>query len=80
MSNLHNNHMKKYKKLQKPIIFIGTGRSGTTIISEIIDRHPDLAFPSNYQNRYPANPRVNLIRLLFDNSLLENIWSKTAIK
>lgn len=59
--------MKKYKKLQKPIIFIGTGRSGTTIISEIIDRHPDLAFPSNYQSRYPTKPGINLVRLLFDN-------------
>ncbi len=61
--------MKKYKKLQKPIIFIGTGRSGTTIISEIIDRHPDLAFPNTYQNRYPAHPKVNLVRRIFDNSL-----------
>lgn len=61
--------MKKFKKLQNPIIFIGTGRSGTTIIAEIISRHPDLAYPSNYQKRYPKRKYVNLIRLVFDNPL-----------
>ena len=71
--------MKKYKTLQEPIIFIGTGRSGTTIISEIIDRHPDLAFPSNYQDRFPANPNINLIRSLFDNSLWRTFGQKPQL-
>ena len=71
--------MKKYKKLQKPIIFIGTGRSGTTIVSEILNRHPDLAFPSNYLDRYPANPKVNLIRWLFDNSLWRTFGQKPQL-
>lgn len=71
--------MKKYKKLQKPIIFIGTGRSGTTIISEIFNRHPDLAFPSNYQDKYPTNPNVNLIRLFFDNGLWRSFGQKPQL-
>ncbi|OZV68534.1 sulfotransferase [Winogradskyella aurantia] len=57
------------EKFKKPIIFIGTGRSGTTIISEIINRHPHLAFPSNYQDMKPSNRKINLVRSLFDNSL-----------
>lgn len=61
--------VKKFKKLQNPIIFIGTGRSGTTIISEIISRHPDLAYPSQYQQSYPKRKYINLLRLVFDNPL-----------
>lgn len=54
-------------RIEKPIIFIGTGRSGTTIISEIIMRHRDLAFPSNYQKKFFKYPKINLIRKAFDN-------------
>jgi len=71
--------MKKFEKLEKPIIFIGTGRSGTTIISEIMHRHPDLAFPSNYQKKYPANSKINLVRLLFDNPLWRIIGQKPQL-
>jgi hypothetical protein len=57
--------------LEKPIIFLGVSRSGTTIISEIIFQHQALAWPSNYQTRYPDKVWVNKIRPLLDN----NIWS-----
>ncbi len=55
------------KELQNPIIFIGTGRSGTTILSEVIMRHPDLAYPSHYQEKFVKNSYVNLIRNIFEN-------------
>jgi len=55
------------KVLERPIIFIGNPRSGTSIISEIVMRHKDLAFPSQYQNKYANNPRANYIRRVFDN-------------
>ena len=61
--------MKTYKNLDKPIIFIGSGRSGTTILSDIVLRHPDLAFPSNYLEFAPSLPVMNLIRLVFDNKM-----------
>jgi hypothetical protein len=60
---------KKYKELINPIIFIGTGRSGTTIISETIMKHPELAYPSNYQDWFFKHPFVNMFRFLFDNTL-----------
>ena len=53
--------------VKRPIIFIGTGRSGTTVISEIILRHRDLAFPSIYQQVFFRLPEINLVRNLFDN-------------
>ena len=56
-------------KLDRPVIFIGPGRSGSTIISEIILAHESLAWPSNYQEYFPASGLINLIRPVFDNGL-----------
>jgi len=54
-------------RLASPIIFIGPGRSGSTIISEIILAHESLAWPSNHQEYLPRTALVNLLRPLFDN-------------
>ena len=60
-------HLDKY--LEKPIIIIGSGRSGTTIISEIIYQHEQLAWHSNYQEIIVFTPLINLLRKLQDNKL-----------
>jgi len=60
---------KKETKLSSPIIFFGTGRSGTSIISEVCMRHKDLGFPSQYQMKFPNNELVNYLRRIFDNSI-----------
>lgn len=57
------------KYLDKPIIIIGSGRSGTTIISEIIFQHEDLAWHSNYQEIFFFTPVINLLRPIFNNKL-----------
>ena len=54
--------------LEKPIIFLGVSRSGTTIISEIIFQHQALAWPSTYQTKYPDKVWINKVRPLLDNS------------
>lgn len=53
--------------MTNPIIFIGTGRSGSTYISGAILSHKDLAYPSNYIEKFPSLSKVNRIRYLFDN-------------
>lgn len=53
--------------VSQPVIVFGTGRSGTTIISETLFRHPSFAFPSNYHERFPGVQSASLIRHLFDN-------------
>jgi hypothetical protein len=55
------------KRLTSPIIFIGPGRSGSTIISEVIFAHETLAWPSNHLEYLPRVPLVNLLRPVFDN-------------
>src|SRR5258706_5870356 len=57
------------KYLEKPIIIIGSGRSGTTIMSEIIFQHEDLAWHSNYQEIIVFTPLINVLRKFFDNKL-----------
>lgn len=55
------------RHMASPIIFIGPGRSGSTIISEIILAHESLAWPSNHQEYLPRIALVNLLRRVFDN-------------
>lgn len=63
-----NDQPVKYEALlEKPIIFFGSGRSGTTILSEIIFQHEHLAWHSNYQELLPRSALINGVRLLFEN-------------
>ena len=64
------------KRLTSPIIFIGPGRSGSTIISEIIFAHETLAWPSNHLEYLPRVPLVNLLRPVFDNRYWSLIGEK----
>ncbi|MFT4153264.1 sulfotransferase [Parafilimonas sp.] len=57
------------KYLDRPIIIIGSGRSGTTIMSEIIFQHEDLAWHSNWQELIIFTPLINLLRPLMNNRL-----------
>jgi hypothetical protein len=63
--------------LQKPIIVFGTGRSGTTTISEIIFQHEDLAWHSNYQELFPRFAGINYLRRAFDNKWWRKIGMET---
>lgn len=58
---------KQKSVLERPIIFIGNPRSGTSIISEIVMRHKDLGFPSQHQDRFAPKTNINYVRRLFDN-------------
>ena len=45
-------------RLRSPIFIIGCGRSGTTIVYDLLCEHPDLAWFSNYAERWPAVPQL----------------------
>jgi len=38
--------------IERPIFVIGTGRSGTTLFFHLLALHPDLAWFSNFGNRW----------------------------
>src|SRR4051812_42559657 len=72
----------KYEELlEKPIIIFGSGRSGTTIISEIIFQHEDLAWHSNYQELFTHSTLINYLRRLFENKWwrLVKFWSFVGV-
>tara|TARA_B100000508_G_scaffold141091_1_gene146356 strand:+ start:92496 stop:93398 length:903 start_codon:yes stop_codon:yes gene_type:complete len=50
-----------------PVILIGFGRSGTSIISDIVLNHPSLGVISNYNAIFPSTPSVGLLRYFFEN-------------
>jgi hypothetical protein len=68
---------KNENLLEKPIIIFGSGRSGTTVISEIIFQHEDLAWHSNYQELFPKFAPINYMRRVFDNKLWRIIGMNT---
>lgn len=43
------------------------GRTGTSVISEIVMRHRKVAFLSQYLDRFPSLVAINYLRRLFDN-------------
>src|SRR5699024_2167469 len=65
--------------LENPIIFLGFGRCGSTIISEIIFQHHKLAWISNYQQVFPSSTKINLLRNLFDNPLWQYSGQKDQL-
>jgi hypothetical protein len=40
--------------VERPIFIVGTGRSGTTLLLDLLAFHSDLAWFSNYDERFPA--------------------------
>lgn len=58
-------------RLDRPVILLGFGRSGSSIIADTIFQHDDLAYISNYHAMFPDSRLINFIRVLFDNPL----WS-----
>jgi Sulfotransferase family len=52
--------------LKPPLFIVGCGRSGTTIVYELLCEHPDLAWFSNYAERWPAFPPLEALTKLRD--------------
>jgi hypothetical protein len=56
-------------RCEKPVFFIGMPRSGTTMLFELVVRNDLFAWPSNFTERWPTVPALNVWRRLLENSL-----------
>lgn len=48
-------------RVSSPIFIVGSGRSGTTLVYELMCQHPDLGWFSNYVERWPKLPQLGLV-------------------
>jgi len=51
--------------VQQPIFLIGCGRSGTTLLYDILCGQPGLAWFSNYTDRWPGLPQLAVLSRLY---------------
>lgn len=61
MQTLHKRDHDAIRPYSAPIFIVGCGRSGTTVVYESVCRHPELAWISNYTNRWPKAPQLAAI-------------------
>ncbi len=63
--------------VKKPVIIIGTGRSGSTLLYEMMAEHPNAAWTSKCCQYFPSRPAVNKLFLnLIDWPLLGSLLKK----
>lgn len=66
--------------IEKPIFIIGSGRSGTTILCNLLALHGDLYWFSNLTDRYPRLPALALFHRVLDAPLLGRAARKRIIR
>lgn len=54
------------KSSNRTAFLLGAGRSGTTLLYKVLAAHPDIAYLSNYQNRWPGRPGLSLLHRLLN--------------
>lgn len=67
-----NNNMSD--PLEAPVFVIGAGRSGTTFFFDLLSKHPDFGYFTNYDDVLCNTPLFGMTRRLFEN----NYWRKVG--
>ncbi len=70
--------MNSNPKIERPIFIVGCGKSGTTILYNIICGHPDLAWFSNYFQHWPLLPQLAVLSWFFT-AAQQRHWSLRGI-
>ena len=67
-------------KIDKPIFIVGSGRSGTTILYNLLSLHPELCWFSNLTDRWPGIPRLSVLHRLLDLPYIGTNLKKNILK
>lgn len=66
--------------IDRPIFIVGPHRSGTTLLYEVLGRHPDLGYFNRQDKRFPGAPRLAawLTRLTAEDQPMETqpVWDR----
>lgn len=58
--------MSPLETIDRPIFLLGCGRSGTTVIYDILCGHPRFGWFSSYSQRWPRHPELAMLSVLHD--------------
>src|SRR3972149_12072917 len=67
-------------QIVRPIFILGSGRSGTSILYNLLATHPDVCWFSNIVNSYPNHPELAIMNRITDVPLIRGYIKKSIIK
>ncbi|HID93745.1 MAG TPA: sulfotransferase [bacterium (Candidatus Stahlbacteria)] len=64
----------------KPVFIIGTGRCGSSLLFNVLSKHPNVAFLSNICDKYPKAPSLNRLAMqLYDLGVINKVIEKKIV-
>ena len=67
-------------EIRKPIFIVGSGRSGTTILYNLLALHPELCWFSHLTDRFPEFPQLAVLHRVFGAPLIGNSMKRQLVK
>ncbi len=67
-------------RIRETIFLVGCGRSGTTVLYNILSTHPDLCWFSNYTDKFPECRLLPLLHRILDFPVVGANWKLDIVR